>query len=347
MERLVSSLLGDARLVLLGDAEQLPSVAAGAVFRDLGRAPGVPTVSLTTSHRMDPSLPEGSNILQVAARVNAGVMPDRVPPVDGARGLLPSRLDAVGVLDALPDDPDRLGGVFFFEPDGALARERFIDFWLTHRARGPRAIQALAEATWPRDGGRIADEASAELEPLFVHLERARLLCVTRSAARPTGVDAVNAALHRRFADARGAGTALLLPGEPVLVTKNDYKRALFNGDQGVVLFTEAAGEGLRPCAVFRSDDGFAAHPLEAVRGSIDLGFATTVHKAQGSEHDAVALLLPETDSPRLLTREIVYTAITRARRSVLVVGSPELFARAAARRVERETGIAERMGSA
>ena len=82
------------------------------------------------------------------------------------------------------------------------------------------------------------------------------------------------------------------------------------------------------------------------MRGSIELGFATTVHKAQGGEHDRVALLLPETDSPRLLTREIVYTAITRARRSVLLVGSPELLARAAARRVERSTGIAERMAA-
>src|SRR5690606_28120208 len=125
-----------------------------------------------------------------------------------------------------------------------------------------------------------------------------------------TGVEAINASLHRRVADDHRAGTALLLPGEPVLVHVNDYERGLFNGDQGVVLLTVRQGEGPRTSAVFRKDEGFIAHPIEAVRASIELGFATTVHKAQGSEHDHVALVLPETDSPRLLTREIVYTAI-------------------------------------
>jgi exodeoxyribonuclease V alpha subunit len=339
MERLASALLPDARLVLLGDAEQLPSVAAGAVFRDLGRAGRVPAVALTKSHRMDPSRPEGFNILSVAGRVNEGALPSLVRPSE--KELLPSRLDAIGRLTELPPDLDALSGVFLYEPESPLDRERFLDRWSA--ARRP---SELSTRTWQVEGGRVLDEAA--LEPLFAEAERARLLCVTKSAARPTGVVAVNASLHRRFADERGRGAqpALLLAGEPVLVQRNDYERGLFNGDQGLVLFTAAAAEGPRPSAVFRGREGFVAHPLEAVRASIELGYATTVHKAQGGEHDRVALLLPETDSPRLLTREIVYTAITRARRSVLLVGSPELLARAAARRVERSTGIAARMAA-
>ena len=111
-----------------------------------------------------------------------------------------------------------------------------------------------------------------------------------------------------------------------------------------MVLFTAEEGESPRPSAVFRREDGFVAHPIEAVRGAIELGYATTVHKAQGSEHDAVCLLLPDTDSPRLLTREIVYTAVTRARRSVLIVGARDLLQRAAARRIERSTGMIDRL---
>lgn len=344
MERLASSLLPSARLVMLGDAEQLPSVAAGAVFRDLGRAGRVPSVVLTKSHRMDPSRPEGFNVLSVAAQINAGKVPPLVAGRERDGLLLPADASALGMLTGLPSDPDLLGGVFLYEPEGPLDRERFVDFWYTHRARGPHAISRLATDTWPRDEGRIAERARESLEVLFTHVERARLLCVTRSEARPTGVEAINASLHRRAADDRRVSGALLLAGEPVLVHRNDYERGLFNGDQGIVLFTAAEGEGPVPSAVFRKDDGFVAHPIEAVRASIELGYATTVHKAQGSEHDQVVLVLPETDSPRLLTREIVYTAITRARRSVLVVGSPELLARAAARRVERSTGIAERM---
>lgn len=340
MERLASSVLPDARLVLLGDAEQLPSVAAGAVFRDLGRTQSVPSVVLTKSHRMDPTRPDGFNILSVAASVNRGELPPVVRD-----GVPRTRLDAVTALTSLPRDLDALGGVFLYEPAAPLDRERFLDLWFAQRI-APCA--ELAARTWPLSSGRIDPSAHAELEPLFAEFERARLLCMTRSAARPTGVLAVNASLHRRFADARRhAGTGWLLAGEPVLVHRNDYERGLFNGDQGIVLFTAAGGESPRPSAVFRTIDGFAAHPIEAVRASVELGFATTVHKAQGSEHDSVALLLPETDSPRLLTREILYTAITRARRSVLMVGSAELLARAVARRIERSTGIAERLAAA
>jgi exodeoxyribonuclease V alpha subunit len=347
MERLAASLLPSARLVLLGDAEQLPSVAAGAVFRDLGRAHRVPSVMLTKSHRMDPRLPEGFNILSVAARINRGERPDLAGPRmhDGVQ--LPERPDALGVLADLPEGPDRIGGVFLFEPHAPLDRERFLDYWLEHHARGPRPLARLAHDTWPRVEGRIEGAAADALEPLFAHTERARLLAVTRSGARPTGVEALNASLHRRFAEDRRASGPLLVAGEPVLVQRNDYERGLFNGDQGLVLWTAGDDESPRLSAVFRADRGFVAHPLEAVRASIDLGFVTTVHKAQGSEHDTVALILPETDSPRLLTREIVYTAITRARRSVLIVGSPELLARAAVRRVERSTGIADRLRDA
>lgn len=344
MERLASALLPDARLVLLGDAEQLPSVAAGAVFRDLGRAGGVPSVALTKSHRMDPSRPEGFNILSVAGRVNEGALPSLVRPSEKAGGLLPSRLDAIGRLTELPPDLDSLSGVFLCEPESPLDRERFLDRWSA--ARRP---SELSTRTWQVEGGRVLEEAA--LEPLFAEAERARLLCVTKSAARPTGVVAVNASLHRRFADERGRGAqqALLLAGEPVLVQRNDYERGLFNGDQGLVLFTAAAAEGPRPSAVFRGRDGFVAHPIEAVRASIELGFATTVHKAQGGEHDRVALLLPETDSPRLLTREIVYTAITRARRACVVIGEPAVLATAVGRddSGERFSGLAERLSGA
>ena len=348
MERLVESLHPSARLVLLGDAEQLPSVAAGAVFRDLESAASITSVRLTRSHRMDPSRPEGFNILSVAARLNQGEMPPLALPKAGPLGIFPSEPMALGLLEVLPDAPDSLGGAFLLPLDGSEDRERFLDWWYAHRVRGPAAMQRLAARTWPREAGRVHDEGA--LLPLFELSERARLLCVTRSAARATGVEAVNAALHRRYADDAQApvGLGLMLAGEPVLAHRNDYERGLFNGDQGIVLWTRSRDDdGPRPSAVFRRDDGLVAHPMEAVRGSLELGYATTVHKAQGSEHDAVALLLPETDSPRLLTREIVYTAVTRARRSVLILGSPAVLERAARRRIERSSGISERLRDA
>jgi exodeoxyribonuclease V alpha subunit len=137
------------------------------------------------------------------------------------------------------------------------------------------------------------------------------------------------------------------LPGVPVVVERNDYERQLFNGDQGLVVRAELGdGEGARLVAVFRrpANDDFEAFPVDAL-GDVSLAFAMTVHKAQGSEFDDVLLVMPETDLP-LVTRELVYTAVTRARRSVLVVGAADLLARAVARVVERHCGVAEKLGT-
>jgi exodeoxyribonuclease V alpha subunit len=94
--------------------------------------------------------------------------------------------------------------------------------------------------------------------------------------------------------------------------------------------------------AAFARGSRFEAQALEA-GGDLAPAFAMTVHKAQGSEFDDVALVLPDVDVP-LLTRELVYTAMTRARRSVLVVGSAHLLARAVQRTASRYTGVAEKL---
>jgi exodeoxyribonuclease V alpha subunit len=98
---------------------------------------------------------------------------------------------------------------------------------------------------------------------------------------------------------------------------------------------------------VFRRDSDFISVPVTAsvALAALAPAFAMTVHKAQGSEFDDVTLVLPEIDLP-LSTRELVYTAMTRARRSVLLVGAPDLLARAVARSMERHSGIAETLAS-
>ena len=305
MERVISALRPEAQLVVLGDADQLPSVAAGAVFRDLSGA--VPSVRLTKSHRLDPRQPEGSHILRVAGAINEG----RLPALEGPGA--------------------------FLRPAGPAEREAFLASWAARASLGDGARR-----TFVRDGDGW--DAPALLAELFAKAERHRLLCITRRGRHATSVDTVNAWLHREAA--RGPGERWVA-GEPVLVSRNDYERGLFNGDQGVLLWVAGGlGEPPRLCAVFRRDASFAAHPLEAVRAGLELGWATTVHKAQGSEHDEVALLLPEVDHPRLATREIVYTAITRARRRVEIVGARGILARAVARKIERSSGIAERLAA-
>lgn len=327
MERLVAALGPDALLVLLGDADQLPSVEPGAVLADLVGLGGTPTISvslLTRSHRMDPSDPAGSHILGIAQRLNAGTPPTVRPGAVLEPGV-------IARLSSLPADGRDPPGVALLETPDPAAREAFLAWWWEHRVRGPEHEPALAERSWDL---RDAD-ARATLQRLFDRTFRARLLCVTRG--RPTGADAINAWMGARASRARGGAPPLL--GEPAIVVRNDHERALFNGEQGLVLRV-----GGRACLVVRRGPSFEAHPLEAVRHLLERAYASTVHKAQGSEHDAVALLLPTEDVPRLLGREILYTAITRARRSVLLVGPPSLIERAIARPSKRLTGLPDRL---
>lgn len=321
VDRLLRALAPDARLILLGDAEQLPSVDAGAVFRDLCEAlQGTGrVVRLTRSYRMDPKDPSGRHVLVTARQVQSG----DPAPLFGPRGLRPRHAG-----DALQWE-----GVEHWM--GEL--DPLLELWEARFATPPEAT----ERAWEVDeDGVFTPESVAGLDALFVHVERARILCLTR--ARETGIHAVNARFHRRRSEARGLSPSIRWTvGEPVLVMRNDYERGLFNGDQGVVLWVDGARSGRRVCAVFRRADGFAAFPVETVAPILELAHAVTVHKAQGSEHDVVALILPKDPIP-LLTREMLYTAITRARRGVVIVGSRAIVEEGVRRRVERSSGLAE-----
>jgi exodeoxyribonuclease V alpha subunit len=342
MERLVAALSPDARLVLLGDADQLPSVGPGAVLSDLvaaGRLPNVTTVRLTQSHRMDPRLDAGSHILGIAGRVRDGTS----PPIAVPRAA-PERAALTAGTIARLDAPADAEGVAFLEvaPRDRVRRESFLAWWWEHRVRGPAEIRELVHRTFTPS----APADVALLSRLFDHLEASRLLCITRG--RPTGADAINAWMGERALRERGAPSLPLLSvGEPVMVVRNDYERALFNGDQGLVLWVaETPGSVPRPSLVVRRGEAYVSHRLDAVRHLLERAYATTVHKAQGSEHDVVALLLPDEDIGRLLTREVVYTAITRARRSVLLVGPPERFRDAVLRPTARRTGLSARLAA-
>jgi exodeoxyribonuclease V alpha subunit len=128
-----------------------------------------------------------------------------------------------------------------------------------------------------------------------------------------------------------------VLPGEPVLAVHNDYDEDLWNGDSGVA-WRDARGE---MHVSFRRGPTYRTRPLAAVAHLVERSHAVTVHKAQGSEHDEVLFVLPPTDT-QLSSQEIVYTAITRARRSAIVVGRAELLAAALDRSSTRETGLVE-----
>ena len=135
-------------------------------------------------------------------------------------------------------------------------------------------------------------------------------------------------------------------PGEPVMMQHNDYDRGLFNGDQGLILRVSEAGAPHHFMAVFPRRDGYSVFHLDSLRADIRLSFAITVHKGQGSEFDHVAIVLPDEPVP-ILTRELLYTAVTRSRRSVVIVGDEAVLRAGTEARLLRYSGIAERLAAA
>jgi exodeoxyribonuclease V alpha subunit len=123
----------------------------------------------------------------------------------------------------------------------------------------------------------------------------------------------------------------------------NDYRRGIFNGDQGLVL-NVSEGNQLQPMVIFRRSDGFAAFDINSLRSVLVRSYAMTVHKAQGSEFDRVALILPERDIP-INTSEILYTALTRSRASVVIVGRREILETGTTRKIVRDCGISQKLG--
>lgn len=294
MARLVDAVPDEARLILLGDKDQLASVEAGAVLGELCAEPrddgplGRCIVHLTRSWRYRP----GSGIEALARAINAG---------DAARAL---------AIVADPAHPD-------------VTR---VD---------PARDQALSPALEGQvmEGFAPYFEASSPSERLRA-LERFRVLCAHRRG--PHGVETANAEIELALSAAgrieRGGGATYT--GRPIIVTRNDYQLELFNGDVGTIVESDG-----RKLAFFLAADGEPRLLSPARLPPHETVFAMTVHKSQGSEFDRVAVLLGDRPSP-LLTRELLYTAVTRARQSVVLHATEEVIAAAVARPTDRASGL-------
>ena len=331
-ERLCRALAPGTRLVLVGDPQQLPSVEAGQVLADLLTAAGrggtmAPWAArLTRSFRADAGTTGGASILAAAEAVQSG----------DARRLLGGS-DRLGRLRASPDNVAG-AGVEILDA-GLSAVYAFVDRWWAERAA---AVRSLARRDYQRRAGRWAPGDALALEQLLAHHEAARLLAVTRGG--DTGARTLSQRCHQHMLGELTIESAPeLVPGEPVMFTRNDYDRGLFNGDQGVIAWVVDDDGAKHWRAIFRRGGELVPFPVDALRGGLELAWAMTVHKSQGSELDRIALILPLEDNP-LLTRELLYTALTRARSGACLVGPKHLLASAGSRTSARSSGLASRL---
>jgi exodeoxyribonuclease V alpha subunit len=339
MERLSSAIQPGARLILLGDANQLPSVAAGSVFRDLVSSPQDETSPLAAAsrrlevnHRMKTESAAGRSILFAARSIN-----------DGDTSLLNSVDESNAPIVARRASPDELTftGVELFTPPRDLGP--FLDRWYIDQIRGGPEIAKLIAHVYVERDGRFDNVDCERLHRLFAHAGKSRILCVTR--VLETGAERINARLHSRAAETAGAtaGRVWFVVGEPLIVQRNDYERGLFNGDNGLRLWVRRGDSGQIPMAIFPRGDNFVAFRFDALREFVELGYAMTVHKAQGSEFDSIAIVLPK-KPVAVLTRELIYTAVSRSRTSVVIVGDESMLNLAIGSRVERFSGLADRL---
>jgi exodeoxyribonuclease V alpha subunit len=318
---LVSALPQGCHLLMLGDADQLPSVAAGAVFRDLMECLGSRVARLTHNHRVSATLPGDASLLDAACAVNAGqanlaplfTHPSSVADLRwrGAEWLVPVPGNTTALLEAL-----------------------------FRRALGAEWKGWTAEPLVMTEERQLKDQDQARLGALLAHHRRHRILCVLRDGRGLSTAEGINLWMRRRLD--RKASTAFL-PGEPVMVTRNDYGRRLFNGDSGVVVSVrdEAGTQALM--AAFPADKGHALFAVEEVASLLVPAWAMTVHKAQGSEFDHVTVILPDADN-RVLSRQLLYTALTRARQGALLFSSVDAVARAVERVASPDCGLAQRV---
>ncbi len=358
--RLIDALPPTARLVLLGDKDQLAAVEAGAVFAELsaecvfsapmrarlGLSPGGESASsgmladsvvwLTESHRFRAD----SGIGRLATDIRAG-------QGEAALAWLAAGEDAsacwIEDIDARPS----LATLACIEA-GYAAYFDLLRAGLGGVA-GARAVAAnalrLDAAQGGEQGNAKAGAPVVDVAAAMRAFERFRVLVAVRDGGR--GLGALNAWVEARLratlglAPDRSAG-GRWYPGRPVIVLANDYLLGLFNGDIGLCLPDEAGA--LR---VFfpAADGGFRAiAPLRLP--AHDTAFALTVHKSQGSEFEEVLLVLPARPL-RVLTRELIYTGVTRAAKKVTVAGAAEVFVAGCAARTVRASGLRDRMREA
>ncbi|MFT3693605.1 MAG: AAA family ATPase [Kofleriaceae bacterium] len=332
VDALLDALPPSAPLVLIGDAHQLPAVDAGRILADLADPDGAAAARVATlhhSHRMDAADPRGRQVLEAAQAIHRGD---------------PAALFMAKNPLATPRTPGTLAfsGVEWVDSAKGPQVARQVTSTVWHHFGGPRAQEIANDIVFQFDEGTVIPEQAAILDDLWHRIGRARILTATRGM--PTGARALNAHLHELALDNMTiTGKPEFVPGEPVMITANDYQRGLFNGDQGIIIRADEGTGHHRYRAVFRVNNRLVPFAIEALRDRLELAWALTIHKSQGSELEAVAIVLPDEDLP-LITRELIYTGITRARYSVVLCGSRAGITKGATRIALRHSGLADRM---
>jgi exodeoxyribonuclease V alpha subunit len=328
MARLVEAVRPEARLILVGDPGQLTSIEAGAVLGDIV-GPATDGLRMRAGARGRLAEAAGGEVPAAepppGAAVGDGIVVlDRVHRFGGGIARIAEAIrrgDGDAVLEVLGEAPE---GVEWIDADVAEAPAAAL---APVRAQAVATARAVIEAAGAGRAGEAIDAVGAF-----------RVLCAHRRGEHgvATWMDRIEGWLAEEI-DGFGAGGRWYV-GRPLLVTENDYGLRLYNGDTGVVV---ATAPGRVSAAFERRGQVLEFRPTRLA--AVDTVYAMTVHKSQGSQFDTAAVLLPAPTS-LVLTRELLYTAVTRARSRLILVGTEATVRAAVARPVARASGLRRRL---
>lgn len=323
MTKLVSALAPAARLILLGDKDQLASVEAGAVLADIcGSEVACSPVFAAQLERVTgesiPAAPAGPALRDSIVHLR--------------RSYRFGRDTGIGRLAELV----RAG-----EGEAALALLQSGECadlaWRTLESPESLARAAGAELAVRFSAYLTEVQSRQPLEDALAAFNAFRVLCAHRTG--PSGAQTLNRLIERGLRTRRLADTRRdWYPGRPIMVARNDYNLRLYNGDVGIVV-RDAEGDSV----AFAQPDHGVRRLAPSRLPEHETVYAMTVHKAQGSEFDTVLLVLPGEVS-RALSRELIYTAITRARSRIEIWGTPAVFLAGVTRRLQRSSGLRDRL---
>jgi exodeoxyribonuclease V alpha subunit len=323
MSKLAQALLSTCQLILVGDKDQLASVEAGAVLGDICDTGNEHYYSKQFFSQLK-ALTDFDYSNQQHGEIKAGIQDCIIQLKKSFRF---SRESGIGAVSRAVNDGDGDRAI------AILNDEKFRDAkWipLPHANALPRMLRNSIVQGF-RDYLTANDPFEA-----FQRFDQFRILCALREG--PYGVSTINSMAENFLKEEKLINPEMTwYHGRPIMITSNDYHLNLFNGDIGIALRDGESHNEIRVFFIGADNTIRKFHPLRLP--AHETVFAMTVHKSQGSEFDHVLLLLPDRDSP-VLTRELIYTGITRARKDVAVWGVEPIFKNAVARRIERTSGL-------
>ncbi len=333
MQALLNAISDDAQLILLGDADQLPSVDTGAVLGDLTQI-GMDSVIVK---RLEVCERAKGRISEISKDING--LPEE--GAEGLEGQLEKLLNKMAECEEqageMQNDADeskdgnakKASEFHWFDPPAQTKKDWLKELYSSFMD-GNRLSELADEL--PENDPALAGMSSEASKALFEELNARRILTLVREGVY--GVKEANAHLLKMAKGGRKNADYLSIVGVPIMVTKNTPERMLFNGDVGV---TVKGPHGM--VVLFPRGEKTIVCPVSLLPEH-ELAFAMTVHKSQGSEFDNVMVILPNDEKHPLLNRQIVYTGITRAKIRAIVIGTENVLKVALSRKLKRNTGI-------